>query len=75
MSTTSSADWNVSVSHLEIYQEQLTDLLAPDELRNTLSARLATENITTSQALVDAAAKRGVIIKLDKSKHGKARKD
>ena len=74
LSTVDSRDWNVSVSHLEIYQEQLTDLLAPDELRNTLSARLATENITTSQALVDAAAKRGVVIKLDTSKHGKARK-
>lgn len=74
MSTVDTKDWNVSVSHLEIYQEHLTDLLAPDELRNTLSARLATENITTSQALVDAAAKRGVVIKLDASKHGKVRK-
>ena len=49
------------ISFGNLSEEQLTDLLAPDELRNTLSARLATENITTSQALVDAAAKRGVL--------------
>ena len=65
MSTVKMGDWDISVSHLEIYQEELTDLLAPDELRNTLSARLASENITTSKALVTAAAKRGVAMKLD----------
>jgi hypothetical protein len=65
MSTVQEGDWDISVSHLEIYQEQLTDLLAPDELRNTLSARLDNDNITTSQALVDAAAKRGIVMKFD----------
>ena len=65
MSTVKVGDWDITVSHLEIYQEELTDLLAPDELRNTLSARLASENITTSKALVAAAAKRGVHMKLD----------
>ena len=58
--TTTTTDHTVEVSHLEIYNEELTDLLAPDH--EAVAQRLIRRrrSFTTSRALVEAAKKRGV---------------
>jgi hypothetical protein len=58
-------DYEVTVSHLEIYQEELNDLLSPLNDAESLTARLSKRRFTTSLALATALKKRGIQITYD----------
>lgn len=66
-STCMPGDYEITVSHLEIYQEELNDLLSPHNEAETLTARLSKRRFTTSLALAQAAKKRGVNLVYDPS--------
>jgi hypothetical protein len=66
-STCMPGDYEITVSHLEIYQEELNDLLSPHNEAESLTARLSKRKFTTSLALAEAAKKRGVNLVYDPS--------
>lgn len=64
-STCAPGDYEVTVSHLEIYQEELNDLLAPHNDAESLTARLSKRKFTTSLALAAALRKKGIQVTYD----------
>ena len=64
-STCQAGDYEVTVSHLEIYQEELNDLLAPYNEAESLTARLSKRRFTTSLALATMLKKKGIQITYD----------
>jgi hypothetical protein len=64
-STCLPGDYTVTVSHLEIYQEELHDLLSPHNEAESLTARLSKKRYTTSLALAQAMQKKGIQMTYD----------
>ena len=64
-STCAPGDYEVKVSHLEIYQEILHDLLSPHNAAESLTARLSKRKHTTSLALAMAMQRKGIQMKYD----------
>ncbi len=65
----SAGDYEVTVSHLEIYQEEMHDLLSPHNDAESLTARLSKRQFTTSLALAQQAKKNGIDIVYDPGYH------
>ena len=53
------------MQHLEIYQETLSDLLAPDSDSGSYTSRLKSRQVTSSAALAAKAKEKGIDIRFD----------
>jgi len=62
--------YRIRISHMEIYNEELTDLLAASNLRFS-NIQYSTQSSTSSKSLIKSAHKRGIDMRYIRTNHSK----